>query len=111
MVSLLPHSALLLATTNGPHGAKRHRQRLERHHGSATAIRARPSLALFMTFYVMGPTFDRSWQHGLRPLMQNQIDEEEAFQRIVDPFREFMIEQVREKDLKMFMRLSGDKPR
>src|SRR6185437_14176166 len=31
------------------------------------------SLALFMTFYVMGPVFDRAWQGGLQPLMENKI--------------------------------------
>ena len=60
------------------------------------------SLALFMTFYVMGPTFDRAWESGLQPLIDNQITEEEAFDRIADPFREFMLAHVREKDLTMF---------
>jgi flagellar biosynthetic protein FliP len=60
------------------------------------------SLALFMTFFVMAPTFDRAWQTGLKPLMDNQISEEEAYSKIVDPFREFMLAQVREKDLKIF---------
>ena len=60
------------------------------------------SLALFMTFYVMGPTFDRAWESGLQPLLDNQITEEEAFDRIADPFREFMLAHVREKDLSLF---------
>jgi flagellar biosynthesis protein FliP len=55
------------------------------------------SLALFMTLYVMAPTFDRAWETGLQPLMKNEISEEEAFQRISDPFREFMLAHVREK--------------
>ena len=33
------------------------------------------SLALFMTFYVMGPTFDQAWQNGVQPLMENKINE------------------------------------
>ena len=56
------------------------------------------SLALFMTFYVMGPTFENAWQRGLQPLMQNEINETEAFERIVKPFREFMRKQVRDKE-------------
>ncbi len=64
------------------------------------------SLALFMTFYVMGPTFENAWQRGLQPLMQNEIDETEAFKRIVKPFREFMRKQVRDKDLKLFSELA-----
>ncbi len=60
------------------------------------------SLALFMTFYVMAPAFTQAWDHGVKPLMENEIDEEEAFGRIVEPFREFMLRNVREKDLAMF---------
>jgi len=65
------------------------------------------SLALFMTFHVMTPTFDRAWTDGVRPLMDNQITEEQAFQRITAPFREFMITQVRPKDLSMFADLAA----
>jgi flagellar biosynthesis protein FliP len=60
------------------------------------------SLSLFMTFYVMAPTFDRSWQDGVRPLLDNKISEEEAYTKITDPFRTFMAGQVRPKDLKLF---------
>ena len=60
------------------------------------------SLSLFMTFYVMAPTFDRSWQGGLQPLIDNKMTESEAYPKITEPFREFMLAQVREKDLKLF---------
>jgi flagellar biosynthetic protein FliP len=60
------------------------------------------SLALFMTFYVMAPTFSHAWDAGLKPLMENQISETEAFEKISQPFREFMIAHVRDKDLKLF---------
>ena len=60
------------------------------------------SLSLFMTFYVMAPTFDRAWQTGLKPLIDNQISESEAFPKIAGPFRQFMLAQVRDKDLKLF---------
>ena len=60
------------------------------------------SLSLFMTFYVMGPTFDRAWQDGVKPLTENRMGEEEALQRIADPFRDFMLTHVRGKDLKLF---------
>ena len=65
------------------------------------------SLALFMTFYVMAPTFDEAWQKGLKPLVENQIDEEEAYKRITAPFRTFMRAHVREKDLSLFEELAG----
>ena len=60
------------------------------------------SLALFMTFYVMAPTFDRAWETGVQPLMKNEISEEEAYLKITDPFREFMLAHVRDKDLQTF---------
>jgi flagellar biosynthetic protein FliP len=66
------------------------------------------SLSLFMTFYVMGPTFDQAWQNGVKPLMENNLSEQEAFPKIVEPFRQFMLTQVRDKDLKLFEDLAKD---
>lgn len=60
------------------------------------------SLSLFMTFFVMSPTFDQAWRDGLKPLLDNQITEEEAFVKISDPFRDFMLTQVRPQDLALF---------
>ncbi len=68
------------------------------------------SLALFMTFYVMAPTFDQAWHDGLKPLVENRIGEEEAYRRITAPFRTFMRTNVREKDLSLFEELSGREP-
>jgi flagellar biosynthesis protein FliP len=65
------------------------------------------SLALFVTAYVMAPTFDQAWNNGLRPLLNEQITEEQAFDRITTPFRHFMIDNVREKDLALFDNLFG----
>ena len=64
------------------------------------------SLSLFMTFFVMAPTFDKAWQNGLKPLMDNAISQEDAFVAITTPFRDFMLAQVREKDLALFEDLS-----
>jgi len=66
------------------------------------------SLSLFMTFYVMAPTFDRAWQNGVRPLTENAITEEEAYARITEPFREFMLAEVRPKDLTLFRDLARE---
>lgn len=60
------------------------------------------SLSLFMTFYVMAPTFDQAWQNGLKPLVDNKMSESDAYPKIVGPFRVFMLAQVRDKDLKLF---------
>jgi len=66
------------------------------------------SLALFMTFYVMAPTFDRAWETGVQPLMKNEISEEDAYLKITDPFREFMLAHVRDKDLQTFESLAAE---
>ncbi len=60
------------------------------------------SLALFMTFYVMAPTFDTAWKNGLRPLIKEEITEEVAYAEMTKPFRQFMLDNVREKDLVLF---------
>lgn len=64
------------------------------------------SLSLFMTFYVMAPTFDRAWETGLKPMMDNSISEQEAYGKVTEPFRQFMLAQVRDKDLNLFEDLS-----
>ena len=64
------------------------------------------SLALFMTLFVMAPTFDQAWQNGVKPLMDNTITQEQAFAAVTGPFREFMLAQVREKDIALFEDLS-----
>jgi flagellar biosynthetic protein FliP len=66
------------------------------------------SLALFMTFYVMTPTFDRAWREGVQPLTANEISEEEAFKRISTPFHEFMSSHVRDEDLTLFDSLAAE---
>ncbi|PSJ63339.1 flagellar type III secretion system pore protein FliP [Kumtagia ephedrae] len=67
------------------------------------------SLSLFMTFYVMAPTFDQAWNNGVRPLMNNEIDETVAFERISSPFRDFMVRNVRDKDLDLFADLARER--
>ncbi len=69
------------------------------------------SLALFMTFFVMAPTFDKAWRDGLQPMLDNQITEEEAFYRISEPFKEFMLTQVRSSDLALFDDLAANNSR
>lgn len=67
------------------------------------------SLSLFMTFYVMAPTFDRAWANGVKPLMDNQISQTEALERISDPFRTFMLNNVRDKDFDLFADLARER--
>lgn len=67
------------------------------------------SMALFMTFYVMSPTFDRAWNEGVQPLLRNEITEADAVQRIAQPFRVFMTANTREKDLSLFVDIATEK--
>jgi len=66
------------------------------------------SLALFLTGYIMAPTFSQVWEQGIQPLMNEEIDETEAYNRSTEPLRKFMLSQVREKDLALFVNLSGE---
>ena len=68
------------------------------------------SLAMFLTAFVMAPTFQTAYDQGIRPLIANEIDPEQAFTRAAEPFRAFMLKNVREKDLKLFMDLSREPP-
>jgi len=64
------------------------------------------SLALFLTLFIMMPTFQASYDQGIRPLMNNEMPEMEAFGKAVAPFKQFMLKHTREKDLTLFMNLS-----
>ena len=66
------------------------------------------SLALFLTAFVMAPTLEQAWKQGIVPLINEEIDELEAFERTMVPMRAFMIRHVREKDLALFIELSGE---
>jgi flagellar biosynthesis protein FliP len=66
------------------------------------------SLALFLTAFVMGPAIQRAYEGGLRPLVNNEISVEQAFERSAAPLRAFMQKNVRDKDLQLFMDLSHE---
>lgn len=65
------------------------------------------SLALFLTFFIMAPTFEKAYTDGINPLINNSISEERAFELTVMPFKEFMYENVREKDLSLFVDMAN----
>lgn len=65
------------------------------------------SLALFLTAFIMSPTLEKAYEDGLKPLMNEAITEEEAFEKTFIPLRSFMIKNVREKDLKLFLGLAN----
>jgi flagellar biosynthesis protein FliP len=66
------------------------------------------ALALFLTAFVMGPALQRSYDVGIKPLVNNEISVEQAFERSSQPLRVFMQKNVREKDLALFNDLSKE---
>lgn len=64
-------------------------------------------LALFMTFFIMQPTFQAAYDAGIQPLINEQITEVEAFDKASVPFKEFMLANTREKDVVMFYELGN----
>lgn len=65
------------------------------------------SLSLFLTGYVMAPTLTAAWEQGVNPLIEQQIDEVEAFNRATTPLKQFMLAHVRDKDLALFVDMAG----
>jgi flagellar biosynthetic protein FliP len=68
------------------------------------------SLAMFLSFFVMAPTFDAAWKQGITPYNEGRLTEAQAFQRTSEPFKTFMLKHVRDDDLRLFIDLSGKKP-
>ena len=63
-------------------------------------------LSLFLTFFVMAPTFNQINTQALQPYMANQISQTVAFQRAQVPLRNFMFRQTRQRDLALFMHMA-----
>jgi flagellar biosynthesis protein FliP len=63
-------------------------------------------LSLFLTFFVMSPTFDRVYDNAYKRFTENRINAEEAFKRGEVPLREFMLKQTRQADVMLFARLA-----
>jgi flagellar biosynthetic protein FliP len=64
-------------------------------------------LALFLTLFVMAPTWQRINTEALQPYMTNQLAANLAFDKGSEPLREFMFKQVRERDLALFIQVGG----
>jgi flagellar biosynthetic protein FliP len=65
------------------------------------------SMALFMTFFVMQPVFEDSWERGVQPLINNEVSEEEAILRIGEPFKVFMFVNTRPQDIELFQDIAA----
>ena len=65
-------------------------------------------LALFLTFFVMQPTLERSWAEGLEPMMAGKVGEMDGLKAAAEPFRAFMAAQAREADVALFRDLARE---
>lgn len=66
------------------------------------------SLALFLTMFIMAPVFEKAYDDGVTPLLEEQITQDQALERIGAPFHEFMLTHVRQKDLALFVSMVPD---
>ncbi len=70
------------------------------------------SLALILTFFIMAPTFNEINEKALQPYMNNQITQQVALDRGIEPIRKFMFKQTHEKELALFVRMAKiEKPK
>lgn len=70
------------------------------------------SLALILTFFIMAPTFNEINEKALQPYMKNQITQQAALDRGIQPIRNFMFKQTHEKELALFVRMAKiEKPK
>jgi len=67
-------------------------------------------LSLFLTFFVMSPVFTRAYDEAAVPYMAGEQDAMTAVKNAIVPLRGFMMDQVRENDLRLFVELSGHEP-
>jgi flagellar biosynthetic protein FliP len=65
-------------------------------------------LALFLTFFIMAPTFDAINENAIKPYTNGEISFEEATDNAVKPLRKFMFKQTRQKDLALFLNIIGE---
>ena len=68
------------------------------------------SLALFLTLFIMSPTLEKSWEQGIKPMIDEQIEVMDGLEKATSPIKEFMVNNTREKDLLLFTDLAGEKP-
>ncbi|WP_082347348.1 flagellar type III secretion system pore protein FliP [Bacillus sp. FJAT-18017] len=69
-------------------------------------------LAMFLTFFIMGPTFSQINEDALQPFMAGELSQEEAFDKAASPAKEFMAKHTREKDLALFLDYANlDRPK
>ena len=68
------------------------------------------SLALFLTMFIMAPTFEKSWEEGIKPMYEEKVEILDGLEKAAAPLKEFMVRNTREKDLLLFTDLAKEKP-
>lgn len=65
-------------------------------------------LALILTFYIMSPAINQANSQALQPYLRGEIEQKQAWELASTPFKDFMLKQVREKDLALFSHMASD---
>jgi flagellar biosynthetic protein FliP len=65
-------------------------------------------LSLFLSLFIMGPTLSEVNEKGLQPFMNNEKEYAQAYEDGVQPLRDFMLKEVKEKELALFVKAAGD---
>lgn len=68
------------------------------------------SLALFLTSFIMAPVLTEAYDTGIQPLLDEEIDEATAVENTIAPFRGFMLANVRDQDLDLFLEMAEAGP-
>lgn len=63
-------------------------------------------LALFLTFSIMSPVFEKSYQAGIKPYLDGQMGQDEALSKSIAPLKAFLVKHSREKDLALFLQIT-----
>jgi len=64
-------------------------------------------LALFLTFFIMTPVWQKVNSDAIQPYLNEEISTQQAFEKASAPVRDFMLKQTREKDMELFIKISG----
>lgn len=71
------------------------------------------ALAMFLTLFIMTPTFQKSYELGIEPMIEERVTQAEGVKLAAQPFHDFMMSHVKERDLELFVNMSKttvDKP-
>lgn len=63
-------------------------------------------VALFLTYFIMSPVIDNVWQNSVKPYMNDEISTEIAMDEAIRPIRTFMLDQTRDSDIQMFVKIA-----